>query len=90
MIVMGVRGRAEHLGMPRLRCPRCGQDALHRIVRSQPWFTLFFVPVLPLRSRFSSTCSFCGLTRRIDARAARSALGEPAGPSAPAGPPPPP
>jgi hypothetical protein len=71
MIVMGIRGRDKYVGMPRLPCPGCGQDALHRIVRSQPWFTLFFVPVFPFRSRYISTCNFCGLTQRIDARAGR-------------------
>ncbi len=77
MIVMGIRSRAQHLGMPRLRCPRCGQDAPHRIVRSQRWFTLFFIPIVPFRSRYISTCNFCGLNQRVDAELLRSALSNP-------------
>jgi ribosomal protein L37E len=87
---MGFQGRSKNLGMTRLRCPRCGQEAFQHMVRSQRWFTLFFVPVFPLGSRYLSTCTFCGFTQRVDAQLATSAVAMPGDYAGSMGPPPPP
>jgi hypothetical protein len=43
------------------QCRSCGMQGWQRIYRVISWFTLFFVPVLPL---FVSRKSFCGTCGR--------------------------
>jgi hypothetical protein len=34
-------------------------------VRTRRWFTLFFVPVIPLGTKYFTTCSLCGRATQI-------------------------
>jgi len=72
MIIWGFRGRVRPLATVRTRYPRCGQQAAHRLVRSQRWFTLFFIPIVPFRTRYTATCTYCGARQVVKAAIAKA------------------
>lgn len=64
IILFGLRSRVKLLATLSLAC-RNGHVAAHRIARRTRWFTLFFVPVIPLSTKYNSVCIQCGLTLEI-------------------------
>ena len=59
--IVGYGPRIRDLGAAGYRtCPRCGNHAMWRRIRSTNWVTLFFVPVLPTGSRTEIGCPVCG------------------------------
>jgi hypothetical protein len=84
MIIWGFRGRVRPLAMVRTRCPRCGQEAAHRLVRSQRWFTLFFIPIFPFRTRYIATCTYCGAGQVVNPEVAKAFAAGPGGQPGPA------
>ncbi len=84
MIIWGFRGRVRPLAMIRTRCPRCGQEAAHRLVRSQRWFTLFFIPIFPFRTRYIATCTYCGAGQVVNSEVAKAFAAGPGGQAGPA------
>jgi hypothetical protein len=55
------------LGVVFMMCQRCKSPCAHTILRLHSWFTLFFIPVIPLGSRYLTVCSMCAGQLRIDA-----------------------
>lgn len=62
MIIFGVRGRVATLGTGRFFCPRCGGDRAYTKKGVRRWFTLFFVPIVPLGAARGTRvcCDTCG------------------------------
>ncbi len=60
LIIWGFRGRLANVAMLTLAC-RNGHVAAHRLVKVTRWFTLFFIPVIPIRRSYYSVCAHCGL-----------------------------
>ena len=62
MIIFGVRGRLATLGSGTFFCPRCGTDRAYTKKGVRRWFTLFFLPILPLGATGSIhvRCETCG------------------------------
>ncbi|MEU9819298.1 zinc-ribbon domain-containing protein [Pseudonocardia alni] len=71
LVIFGLSRKERPLGLVALGCGTCGhagpQPAVHRRTR----FTLFFVPVLPLRSRYEMRCPVCGAGRTLSRDDAR-------------------
>jgi hypothetical protein len=65
MIIFGFRNTLAVLAMVLLQCNRCGMPANQRVQRMRYWFTLFFIPVIPLRTTYFMTCAYCGSDTRI-------------------------
>jgi zinc-ribbon family len=65
LIIFGIRSFVNSLAMLRLVCGRCHNTAAHRLVRRSRWFTLFFLPVLPLGSTHYTVCAFCGVAHKV-------------------------
>jgi hypothetical protein len=40
---------------------------MQNAVESQRWFTLFFIPVIPLGTRYTLRCGVCGLATKASA-----------------------
>jgi hypothetical protein len=59
-IVWGFRSRVANLAMIQLAC-RNGHVAAHRLMKITRWFTLFFIPLIPVRHRYVSVCAQCGI-----------------------------
>lgn len=48
LLIWGWRSLVKVLGIGEFHCPRCGVDRAYSLVRPRRWFTLFFIPVVPL------------------------------------------
>ncbi|CAM3349279.1 zinc-ribbon domain-containing protein [Kibdelosporangium persicum] len=65
MVIFGFRTKVLVLAMLTLLCPRCGNSGAHPLHRAVTKFTLFFVPLFPVRTKYSTQCTFCGLTSPV-------------------------
>jgi hypothetical protein len=65
VVIFGLRTRVFVLAVLTLLCPRCGNRAAHPLHRSVTRFTLFFVPLFPVRTGYSTQCTACGATNRL-------------------------
>ncbi|MEO7555609.1 MAG: zinc ribbon domain-containing protein [Acidimicrobiales bacterium] len=50
LIFFGWRTRASVVGNGVFHCPQCGADRSYALKRMRRWFTLFFLPVIPLKT----------------------------------------
>ncbi|WP_422753200.1 zinc-ribbon domain-containing protein [Micromonospora sp. WMMD708] len=70
-LIFGLRTRVTRSGVVTAVCRHCGNQAAQVISRRSTKFTLFFVPLIPVRTRYVRQCSFCGAESVVDADAAR-------------------
>jgi hypothetical protein len=59
-IVFGRKTTTTVMGLLQSPCPRCRQQTWHNYSRARSWFTLFFIPCLPLGTKTWSRCVACG------------------------------
>ncbi len=63
MIIWGSRSMKKTVSTGRFHCPRCGPDKTFEEVQVNRWFTLYFIPFIPLGSRGTYVeCKACGGT----------------------------
>ena len=62
--LFGTRRKAKVLGQMERRCSKCTKPTMHSAIESRQWFTLFFIPVIPLASNYAVCCNLCGLTQK--------------------------
>ncbi len=65
LIIFGVRSFAKTLAMLTLGCRHCHSAAAHRLVQRSRWFTLFFIPLVPLGISRHTVCAFCGVAQKV-------------------------
>ncbi len=65
-IIFGSSSKNKVLGQVQYVCSRCGRQAFHTIVRSRRWFTLYFLPVIPINTTTTSRCNLCGFQQGIN------------------------
>src|ERR1041384_5708158 len=65
MIIWGWRSYVRSLAMLTFLCGNCGNPAMHHVKRAYTKFTLFFIPLFPVSSRYLTECTFCGAARKI-------------------------
>ncbi len=65
MVIFGFRTKVFVLTMLTLLCPRCGNPAAHPLHKSVTKFTLFFIPLFPIKIKYTTQCTFCGVTNRL-------------------------
>ncbi len=68
MLIFGYRaGKRKDLGEAlAMRCPRCNNTTFYRYMSVTSWFSLFFIPVIPLKRRDYLVCPVC--TRALQLR----------------------
>lgn len=71
LVIFGLSRKERPLGLVALGCTACGHPGPQSLVHRRTRFTLFFVPILPLRSRYEVRCPACGATRTITGSEAR-------------------
>ena len=76
IILFGLRRVATRLGVSFMMCAYCQTPSAHPITRVRRWFTLFFIPVIPLGSKYGVTCTMCGQSTVVTREAAESYLGQ--------------
>jgi hypothetical protein len=62
--LLGVRTKGKSLGQLERSCSKCARPTVHQAVETRRWFTLFFIPVIPLGGNQVVRCGVCGLTTK--------------------------
>jgi hypothetical protein len=60
--LMGTRTKAKAIGQVERPCTKCGKHTVQTAVETKRWFTLFFIPVIPLGGNHVVRCNLCGMT----------------------------
>ncbi|MGC4894682.1 zinc-ribbon domain-containing protein [Micromonospora sp. DT31] len=58
--IFGLRTKVDRSGVVTQVCRNCGNQAAQVITRRATKFSLFFVPLIPVRTRYAQQCTFCG------------------------------
>jgi zinc-ribbon family len=67
LIIFGIRVFYRTIGQGAFHCQRCGGDREYRHLAGRRWFTLFFIPVIPLnRAGEHVRCTTCGTRYRME------------------------
>ena len=68
IILFGTKRMRTSLGTVMLLCQRCQRPSAHAVVKLRTWFTLFFIPVIPLNSVGEhGQCTTCRARNLTDA-----------------------
>ncbi|GAA1432535.1 zinc-ribbon domain-containing protein [Streptomyces thermospinosisporus] len=65
MIIFGTKGYLYQLAILTLVCGQCGNPAAHTLRKRVTKFTLFFVPLFPISTKYTTQCTFCGAEQRV-------------------------
>lgn len=76
MIIFGTRGYLYQLAILTLVCGRCGNPSAHTLRKRVTKFTLFFVPLFPISTKYATQCTFCGAEQRIEKEQAEQLLAQ--------------
>lgn len=57
-------------------CETCGNNAAHHLVKRVRKFSLFFIPLIPLSTRYVDTCVACGRSLEVTGEQAQAALAQ--------------
>jgi hypothetical protein len=68
--VLGIRRKAQKLATVFAVCGVCHTPAAQTVNRLRTFFTVFFIPLIPLASRYYTTCTMCGQSVKITREAA--------------------
>ncbi|MGW1491656.1 zinc-ribbon domain-containing protein [Streptomyces sp. NPDC002402] len=79
MIIFGSRGYLYQLAILTLVCGHCGNPSAHTLRKYVTKFTLFFIPLFPFSTKFSTQCTFCGMEQRITKEQAEQLQAQAAG-----------
>jgi DNA-directed RNA polymerase subunit RPC12/RpoP len=60
MIIWGFTAYAALVATLNYVCDRCGRPAAHQLVKQTRKFTLFFVPLFRVSTKYTDTCTYCG------------------------------
>ncbi|MFB8267211.1 MULTISPECIES: zinc-ribbon domain-containing protein [unclassified Streptomyces] len=81
MIIFGTRGYLYQLAMLTFVCGNCGNPAAHALRKYVTKFTLFFVPLFPISTRYRSQCTFCGIEHQVAKEQAEALLAQASAPA---------
>ncbi|GIF53669.1 zinc ribbon family protein [Asanoa ferruginea] len=75
-LIFGLRTKAQLLGLVSMACHVCGQTGSLQLVRESTKLSLFFVPLVPIRTGYVLYCPnpVCGARVKIEADEARGLL----------------
>ncbi|NIH82843.1 zinc-ribbon domain-containing protein [Amycolatopsis viridis] len=65
MIIYGWRKSVQDLATATYLCGNCQNPSAHALRRAVTKFTLFFIPLFPISSRYFTVCTFCGMTNKL-------------------------
>ncbi len=66
-IIWGTKGIEKHLGFSAqpYRCQHCNNTEYYKIMRVRTWFTLFWIPIFPISSKYFITCPICNYGMKL-------------------------
>ena len=62
MLIFGLSSRDFWMATLVLLCERCHQQGAHQLVRRVRRISLFFIPLIPVGTRYLDVCTVCGRT----------------------------
>ena len=65
MIIIGTKRYVFQLAILTLVCGNCGNPSAHTLKRYVTKFSLFFVPLFPISTKYATQCTFCGLEQKV-------------------------
>ena len=65
IIIYGIRQKAKTIGQVIYSCAVCKGDTYHNAAVWKRWFTLYWIPIIPLGRTYIIECNCCG--RRLKA-----------------------
>ena len=65
-LIFGIKRMVTRMATVFALCGRCGSPAAQVVASRTTWFALFFIPVVPLRTTYLSTCTLCGTSVGLD------------------------
>ncbi len=65
VIIFGTKGYRYQLAILTLVCGQCGNPAAHTLRKRVTKFTLFFVPLFPVSTKYATQCTFCGAEHKV-------------------------
>lgn len=71
MLIFGIGVREFLLTTLVFVCERCGNNAPHQLIKRVRKLSLFFIPLLPIGTKYLDSCTACG--RVIDVPQAEAA-----------------
>ena len=78
LFIFGTRRTVAQLAMVVLTCANCRRTAANAVLKTVTKFTLFFIPLFPVRTRYATQCTACGFHQGIDKRQAEQLRQAPA------------
>jgi len=67
LLLFGIRTRERLVSTITMVCEVCGVSAAQALVKRSTKFTLFFIPLFPVRrSTHHLECAHCGTLRRVE------------------------
>lgn len=60
ILLFGTRLRSTVIAIVSFVCPFCSKDVPQRVISLVNRFTLFFVPLFPVSTRYVNECTNCG------------------------------
>ncbi|MDO3700997.1 zinc-ribbon domain-containing protein [Micromonospora sp. C28SCA-DRY-2] len=70
-LIFGLRTKVTRSGVVQQVCRNCGNHAAQVITRRSTKFSLFFIPIIPIRTRYLQQCSYCGAHYEVPKAEAR-------------------
>lgn len=59
-VIFGWKNLNKNFGATILiKCPNCHNSAYANLIRRRRWFTLFFIPIFPIYSKYYIACNVC-------------------------------
>jgi hypothetical protein len=74
LLIFGVRRRGYRMVNVFALCGVCHAPAAQAVARIRTFFTFFFIPLIPLGSKYRSTCTLCGATISLTKEQAEAAV----------------
>lgn len=67
MIIFGttIKEKSLFFLLGEIHCTNCGQEVHLELIQQKIWFTLFFIPIFPMRTQYMLRCPLCLSGQRI-------------------------
>jgi hypothetical protein len=65
VLIFGLSAKQVLLATLFYVCEVCGNQAAHQLVRRTNRFTLFFIPLFSVSTRYIDTCAFCARSIQV-------------------------
>jgi hypothetical protein len=73
-LLLGTRVSEQIVKVVMFLCAFCNQEAPQNVVKASNRFTLFFVPLIPLSTKYYNECTNCGGTTPLTAAQVQHSL----------------